>query len=364
MNKSKVELFLDEFKEYIVDTAHTAGTADSYKSNLCRACRILNLGEGFLEAVVSITDMKIQASLCEYMRAKLTEAIENGSNKAPKGAISDCRSAVAMFQEFITAGGDSVTVASEDNVSAPVVSDSAVSEAEVSAPVASGESALTATVKFAPVVVLPYESVYSRKDMEKIFRQRLITQDRYYSDSCLPARIISKINMKRVKRKIYSGIISNTKFRYDTGSDDYVLLKDITKLTIKTDGFVKFESKGNEYDLYTEVYSGGRLVRYELMRVDSFSLLSLDHEIAIRNVLPDFLKTHGEFAKLSEKVLEAKGDRPDLTVSKFSKYFYETVYGTLSINENNLIDEVCRFIDSLKLVIMHRSYNSGKNDSI
>ena len=151
---------------------------------------------------------------------------------------------------------------------------------------------------------------------------------------------------------------------YDKDSNKYFRLSEITKLTIQTDGFVKIDVKGKEYDVYTEVYSKGAFVSYERIRVDSFSLLSLDHILPIHSELQGFLKNHEEFRKFSDSVISYKTHCPGMTVTQFSNVYFETVYSELTVNESTLIDEIGSFIDTLELAILHRSFNSSKNDNV
>ena len=196
--------FLDNFKQFIVDECEKeVGTASSYRSNVKRACEILNLGEGFLEAIAVIADARVKAALCEFLRAKLSEVIEVGSSSVPKKSIIDCRSAVTKLGEFV------VFEESYEEVETVETSGNNVNDgtqiAVLTAP---------ATV-FHPVVTLPYESTYTQKDILKKFKSRLSTQDRFYSDGCFPTHLITKINAKR--RQLYDiqvSIVSRLMPRY------------------------------------------------------------------------------------------------------------------------------------------------------
>ena len=333
MKNETLKMFYKAYKEYLIETDHSANTADQYCTYLRKACALLNLGEGFIEAIIAISDIKTQAALCEYLMAKLSDAFEKNNTNIPKKHISNYKSAVAMLSAFIV-------------------------KEEVS------ESTAEAPSSFLPAITLPCESVYTQQDMIRIFKQRLVTQDRYYSTSCLPVRIITKINRNSVKTDIYKNIILNTKFLYDKDTNKFFRLSEITKLTIKTDGFVKIEVKGKEYDVYTEIYSKGKFIGYEPIRVDSFALLSLDHVLPVHSELQGFLVNHDEFRKLSDSVIAYKQANSKTTLTQFSNDYFEKVYFSLTVNEVVLIDEIRAFIDSLELTILHRSFNSSKNDNV
>ena len=333
MKNENLKNFFKEYKEYLIETDHSANTADQYCTYLRKTCAFLNLGEGFLEAIISISDIKVQAALCEFLMAKLSAAFESNDTDIPKKQISNYKSAVAMLSAFIV----------KEDVP---------------------ETTSIVETSFLPTITLPCESIYTQQDMRRIFKQRLVTQDRYYANSCLPVRIITKINAKSTKKDIYKNIILNTRFLYDKDSNKYFRLSEITKLTIQTDGFVKIDVKGKEYDVYTEVYSKGKFVGYERIRVDSFALLSLDHILPIHSELQGFLKNHEEFRKFSDSVISYKIHCPGMTVTQFSNAYFETVYSELTVNESTLIDEIGAFIDTLELAILHRSFNSSKNDNV
>ncbi len=332
MKNETLKNFYKEYKEYLIETDHSANTADQYCTYLRKACALLNLGEGFIETIIAISDIKIQAALCEYLMAKLSDAFEKNNTDTPKKHISNYKSAVAILSAFIV---------KEDVSETPAIE-----------------------TPFLPAITLPCESVYTQQDMRRIFKQRLVTQDRYYANSCLPVRIITKINGSGVKKDIYKNIILNTKFLCDKNPDKFFRLSEITKLTIKTDGFVKIEVKGKEYDVYTEIYSKGESIGYEPIRVDSFALLSLDHILPVHSELQKFLPTHSEFKKFSDNVITYKENCPEMTVAQFSTDYFEKVYPSLSVDESILMDEIGAFIDSLQLTILHRSFNSSKNDNV
>ena len=58
-----------------------------------------------------------------------------------------------------------------------------------------------------------------------------------------------------------------------------------------------------------------------------------------------------------------------MRIDQFATYYYNKIYPNIAIdegiviNENILLDEVCAFIEQLELLIIHKSYNSSKNDS-
>lgn len=333
MKSEALKNFFKEYKKYLVETGHSSYSADQYCTYLRKVCALLDLGEGFLEAIVAISDANVQAALCEYLMAKLSNEFKKATDKALKKQISNYKSAVSMLSEFVSGADTSKSSA--------------------------------ATVSFLPAVTLPFESVYSRKELFNIFKSRLVTQDRYYygDEKCFPARIINRIATKN-KRKLYDSLILNTRFLYEADENKFFRLRDIDSLTIKTDGFVKIEVKGKEYDVYTEVWKGLKFVGYEFLRVSSVRYISLDHMVSVHSELVPFIVTHGELEKFSNHVMDHKQAAPDMTVSDFSSTYYNSHYGELSVDESVLLDQISEFVDKLELLIIHKSYNSSKSDTI
>lgn len=330
MKNIVIQNFLKEYKEYLVETDHSAHSADSYCTYLRQGCALLDLGEGFLEVISTVLDTKVRAALCEYLMAKLSEIFEKETDKAIKKQISNYKSAVSMLSEFVTKD-DALEV---ENLT-------------------TAASSLT--------IALPHASVYTREELLCKFYSRLSTQDRFYIDACFPARVITKINARR--KKLYEKLSLNTRFLIDKDPNQYLLLSDIDRLIIQTDGYVKVEGKGKTHDIYTAVYKKGVFVGYERFCVDSVELISLDHILPVHSELLSFIASHPVYRAFSDSVQTHKSANPGMTASDLAIDYYKTVYPTLGLNETTLLDEICAFIDSLQLVALHRSYNSSKSDN-
>ena len=338
MKNENLQKFFKEYKEYLVETNHTNNVANQYCSYLRKACALLNLGEGFIEAIIAISDISVQTALCEYLMAKLSNEFDNAKDKACKKHISNYKSAVSAFSEF---------VAREE-----------------------GEEDTASTLT--PVVELPFESVYTQKELINKFNRRLITQERYYfgNSASFSARVLNRIATKTKRKNVYKDLILNTRFLYGADESKSVLLKNITKLTIKTDGFVKIEVGGKEYDVYTQVYTEGKFVGFERLCVGSVEFISLDHVRSMHELYPTFLLTHAELEKFSQNVLKHRLKHLDMRTDQFATYYYNKIYPTIAVDDRTvldeqlLMDEVCEFIKKLELLIIHKKYNSSKSDSM
>lgn len=338
MKNEVLKNYFKEYKGYLVETNRTSNVADQYCTYLRKACTLLNLGEGFIEAIIAIADVNVQAALCEYLMAKLSYEFKNTKDKILKKQISNYKSAVSALSEFVIQEDDT-----DDSV-----------------------------VSLLPMVELPFESVYNQKDLIKKFNSRLITQDRYYygDEASFSARVINRIATKTKRKNIYKDLILNTRFLYAADESKFFLLKNITKLTIKTDGFVKIEVDSKEYDVYTQVYTEGKLVGFELLRVSSVEFISLDHVHSMHELYPAFLTEHKELHKFSDNVLKHRLNHLDMRIDQFATYYYNEIYPNIVaedgivLDENRLMDDVCAFIKQLELLIIHKKYNISKSDSM
>lgn len=338
MKNEILKKFFKEYKGYLVETNRTSNVADQYSVYLRKACALLNLGEGFIEAIIAISDVNVKAALCEYLMAKLSHEFKNTKDKILKKQISNYKSAVSVLSEFVI---------QEDDTDGSVVS-------------------------LLPMVELPFESVYNQKELIKKFNSRLITQDRYYygDKASFSARVINRIATKAKRKNIYKDLILNTRFLYAADESKFFLLKDIDRLIIKTDGFVKIEVASKEYDVYTQVYTEGKFIGFELLRVSSVEFISLDHVHSMHELYPTFLITHPELRKFSDNVLKHRFNHLDMRIDQFATYYYNEIYPNIAIvdgcvlDENLLMDDVRAFIEQLELLIIHKKYNSSKSDSI
>jgi hypothetical protein len=271
--------------------------------------------------------------------AKLSNEFKNTTDKALKKQISNYKSAVTALSEFLTYEED-------ENVT---------------------------ILSLLPAVTLPFESVYDQKELIDIFKSRLESQERYYMDdgdnASFSARVIKRIATKTKRKDIYKALILNTRFLYQADENKFFRLSETSRLIVKTDGFVKIEVKGTEYDVYTQVYVKGKFIGYELLRVSSVALVSLDHVRSMHELYPSFLDEHNELKKLSDNVLKHRRVHSDMNNSQFATHYYNEIYQNISadegivIDENLLMDDVCEFIEKLELIILHKSYNSSKNDN-
>ena len=184
-------------------------------------------------------------------------------------------------------------------------------------------------------VEYPISSTYYNKDIVHIFKSRLNTQDRFYSSTSLPCRIINKILSKDKRYKdILMKLILKTKFILEDKT--IICLKDIKEITIYTNYVIMLDKKDKAHKILTEVYVNQKLTGYELMKVEAFSSLSLDHDVSLKTLLVNDDVLYPELSKLARDVLDYK-KKANLTGSKLAKDYVDNKYLSLGINKDKLI---------------------------
>ncbi|HEL9630567.1 TPA: hypothetical protein U0K61_001732 [Streptococcus suis] len=204
------------------------------------------------------------------------------------------------------------------------------------------------------------------------FRNRLVTQDRAYSNFILNVRLLNQLFSGEEKYKsILNTAIGEVQFIISK-SGDTVTLNEISQLQIIKDKLVLF-SNGRRYSLYTEKFKGKTGDKtYVKMVKPSLSEMSLDHDIPLENIL-NTEQSRYEFPtlfELSEQIKEYIA-RKDSTLpvsgikgGEISKELYENLSKYWSDKEftNKLLDDYSKlFKDYITLTVMDKRENSRKN---
>ena len=119
------------------------------------------------------------------------------------------------------------------------------------------------------------------------------------------------------------------------------LLKHVAKITI--------EVRGKEYNVYTQVYVEGKFTGFELLRVNSVELISLDHIHSMHELYPTFLTTHPEIFKLSQNILKHRLDHPDMRIDQFATHYYNKIYPNIAID-----DRIATDVNDIKNLILKK----------
>lgn len=328
--------FLHDFKEYL-NLEYGKGTVNSYISYINSAfSKYFNI-----QNVFQVVGVDIIGYLAEKLHAVLTELLKYPSmTKDTVKTIRNYRSALNVLIAF-SVGYDGVSI----NASTQVVQEK----------IQSGNAI--------PSNLIPSSNFYDRKELSKIFKSRLITQDRDYSGgSYFPCRVLNKLFSKKPDYKnLLSNVIDKTVFLLDSGRK--TVLKDIEGVSFENGAVFVILKGGIKESLYTEVHTKGQSVRYEEISTDLVKDLSLDHDIPLIKLFNDNLGSSPNMKALSDGIVAYKKVNKDKSKKKseLATNFLREKYGELKIDEVELFNELCKLYDKVKLTVMLTKYNSSKN---
>jgi hypothetical protein len=214
---------------------------------------------------------------------------------------------------------------------------------------------------------ITFVQVFGNKSLVARFKGRLRTQDRIYAFGAFPIDLICKIATKHKVRTLWDNLIAKTKFVFDV-KGNAVCFADISRVMLGSDHRAYFETDGQIYTTFTKI---ARLGTYSEIITNNIGNLSLDHDVPVERALRACLSTNQmpEFKKLSDDIVYRfmplyKTSHPEAKnqeiVGAYAKTEYDPV--RMNIDENRLLKEVQRFIDTLSLTIMDKGQNSAQSN--
>lgn len=318
--------FMSGYRQFLMDAGLTYGSASCYVTYINNACKHLPRVASYNERIAQSDDPREQAVYAELIRIAVLDAMSDPACTIPKDDLNDWRSSASTLVAYIS-GFEWVK----------------------------GEGA-----KALPVIDVNIERERSEL-IKRDFLPRVRTQDRFsYSYGVLPLRVLNKI-ATRLKVKLYDKMLGETKFLYAPDKSKFLLLKEIDKLTIATDGKVYMTKDGKDYLVYTEAFRDGKPNGFEIMTATTMADITLDHDTPMVEALEIAMKAMPEFTRLSNDIMRFKSGKKGLTVSKLSTEYSKTEYPKLIIDEDALMKELLPFMNSTALTAMKREYNLSKN---
>lgn len=323
-----VQEFLKGYAAFAEDAGLTKYSIDQYRSYLNNVCKRLPAVASHLEHIAAASLADEKAAYAEQMNAAVTAAQKDDACTIGAKQLRNYKSAVALLIAYVS---------------------------EMEWTKGKGASAKP---------VLCSVSEYDRKDLRRIFRSRVKTQDRLsYSYGVFAARILCRI-AGRHKVALFNKAVDNVKFLISSDGKRFVRLKSVDKLSIAADGFVYVSAAGQTYSLYTEAVKGGKSAGYEKLRANTMRDLSLDHDMPLYHALERALDTMPAYKKLSDSVKGYQTRVGAPNASELSKNYWKDQYGRETIDENAVLREMGAFIDGTQMTVMFTPYNSSKSKSI
>ncbi|MDE5600948.1 MAG: hypothetical protein K2J16_00435, partial [Clostridia bacterium] len=196
--------------------------------------------------------------------------------------------------------------------------------------------------------------IYENKDLFRIFKSRLITQDRVYSNGTyLPCRMFNKLFSKdKTYKNLIKSVLAKTVFLLDGG--DKAILSDIKAVSFEGNEVFAVLKNGIKKAVVTEVHVKGQAVTYEKLMTERIRDLSLDHDVPLVKLVNENISHYPNMMTLSNSLIAYKNANAGkgYTKSKLSTYFLHDKYSTLRIDETQLLSELCDLYNKVNLTIM------------
>ena len=190
--------------------------------------------------------------------------------------------------------------------------------------------------------------IYTKKDIIKVFLNRLVTQDREYEHIKFPTRIINKICPKGWFRNLLKSSIERT-IIYDGNGTEYTF-SDLDKLIIVNNKIIaQFNNK--KIEVYSPTVDYKDYVIFDGSK--GLPELSLDHKNSLYDIIEGNYTAYMYLGELSNNV-KGIGYKSQLLDRSFIDNSFI----------DNLKNDVSNIINKTQLVIMSKSLNSSKNKKI
>lgn len=219
---------------------------------------------------------------------------------------------------------------------------------------------------------IPESQYYSHRQMFRIFKSRLKTQDRFFENIIYPIRLLSKVFNDFGKDAEYNdlleSIIEQIKFKVSTESIivDFNNIKSLRIDFTDEESSCSVNSGKDKKLVYTEYFENGQCTGVRPITPTSFRDISLDHDTPMHSLLEDNLQKYPALKELSDDIgcfYHSVDNYNDLRQYRndICRNYYEQHIFTQEEVENLFID-FKNLHKEISLTIMDRKENSKKND--
>ena len=358
--------FIEDFKIYLDEVqGFKEGSIKSYVSYTKTAFKkYMKISDVFSNA-----DVELLSILAEQLHKKLYDVLQHPETTADKPkTIKNYRSGLVAFMEFLGSYDEAVAPSTAPSFERSGIISKSQNETADSAKDSTSESCEPTQTDvpdiqaFAGTASLQTD-VYENKDLFRIFKSRLITQDRIYSDGTyLPCRMFNKLFSKdKSYKELIKSVLAKTVFLLDGG--DKAVLSDVKAIAFEGNEVFAVLKNGVKKAVITEVHVNGQPVTYEKIRTERIRDLSLDHDVPLVKLVNENILHYPNMMTLSNSLIAYKNANTGkgYTKSKLSTYFMRDEYSKLRIDKTQLLNELCDLYNKVNLTIMLSKYNSSKN---
>ena len=309
------------YKEFLTKvTKHSYNSANKYVSYINKACLLPGMND-LWHKLSSTNDSIARTHYVEQLCEAITEAFSDPNCTISEKDLRDCQSSAHVLLAFV-----------------------------------SGQT----WVKHNGIQV-QFTAIYSHRSLRNKFLSRLTTQDRIYAFGAFPIHIINCMaNSKRVS--LFDKMIDEIKIVYNK-SGAFFYFKEVSRIMLASDGYAYFEVAGVIYPVFTQIPKKTP-AEYCLLKAPKIDELSLDHDNPIENELKKYISIMPTLKALSQDISNFKRTYK-ATHKKADNRTVLNAYKNhvLTIDEDELLNEIKMFLDKLSLTIMQRNFNSSKNNT-
>lgn len=298
-------LLRNEFKQYLQDNKFPIRTISSYCSYVAGADRAFLLNkDNIVEESNLFEILKIYVESNDFinMDSVIIEIIDelstNGIDKilnTPIGYIRNWKSGLFQYREFLY---DYISLQQNNNKQEiEFQQDSETKKITIKKDDDSGTMSLDLEDSPSPIIDKNYK--FSKNDLYKTFRFRIITQDRFYKEIFYPISFIKRVLYTYSENDFMDNWIKNVTDNILVHSQGSTLkLSEITELSIsKNTVFAKYEK--TTFAIYTKLADNKTLQPFS---VDNLRKISLDHVSPLHNIMCENIENLPTFSEITTEL--------------------------------------------------------------
>ncbi len=322
------------FVDFMTDEGMTKGSRDCYCSYVKQAYELL-VKPHTLRTYPTIYDRLIiytkrsRVKFCDYLISLLNVEIQSPLSTVNKALLQKYKSGMTMMSRFVASG------AYPHN----------------------GKKQFTTKFSIS----------YTVDELIDNFTFRIETQDRIYSSgNCFPCRLLGRniFSRKSIYHKQYLDLLNKTFYKTKflvNDQRDYITLENIDELNILRG--IKVRSKEKNYNVFTDSFSDKSYIGCMPTSGKILEDLSLDHEEPLENIVNREIYHLPELKRLSD-AFWIYHKSTGFAGTALTTAFFKKIYGTLAINEKQLLVDITEIYKHIELTIMDKTINSALGNKI
>lgn len=198
---------------------------------------------------------------------------------------------------------------------------------------------------------------YTKRNLDKVFLQRLRTQDRDFKNIKFPTRILSKELKKWFIDKLKNSLEEMTLYGKNKKEYKYNDVKKIELNNKKENVYIYLKNKPHAIVLYTPDSEYKKYKKFDPKK--GLPNITLDHKAALENIIEQCNKSYPRLKDLSDKITVEIITTPNGKKRKKYKLEDKSIFNN-DVFVKGLKDDIELIFEDIHLVAMSRSENSTK----